>query len=212
MKKNIQRLQNDMVLQVHQFLPKEQAVKLHRQLSLLPVWRHWCLLSTPDRPYTRLKFERNRVFSEKQRLKVAKKAYHRKQFSFNFYRTVDQNLHIIKSFLQELSKFLVEHLNIDAIFVDCFAAKFANEQFIARHTDNVRGRYAFIFQLSKAWQVKNGGELMLYPKSHRFYAKRLIPQFNCLTLLKLSKNSWHEVKKVTTTGNKDRITITGWIK
>ena len=52
---------------------------------------------------------------------------------------------------------------------DTFFALFVKEQFISYHTDGSAGKYAFIYQLSKGWQPKFGGQLELYPKKIKFF-------------------------------------------
>lgn len=200
------------------FLSHERANEYRQQILHSSHFKAWKLLTTPHRSSTAIqnKFSFNR--NERQKHKLAINGLKRRQFSFSFYRSTNKHAyqHSRQFIHQEVAKQLVNDicpvLGLSGEIRDSFFARFEKGQFISYHTDGKAGQYAFIYQLSKGWQRKYGGQLVLYPNRSRFYRKLLEPEFNTLTLLKLNHPMPHSVKMLNNPKHKHRLTISGWLE
>ncbi len=205
-------------VQVKDFLPKQQANVLRQSILKANHFKMWRLLTTPYYPLTRVKDRLSSPRTIKARLQQADKAARAGQFAFSFYRSSNKHAkrhnvaHIHQSFVKFLNDALISDSDIHGKVNDSFVAKFQHNQFISYHTDGSAGKYAFIYQLSKGWQKKYGGQLVLYPPKGRFYKTVLEPEFNCLTLLKLSHPMPHSVTRLKNPPHKHRLTISGWLE
>ncbi|QOL24507.1 2OG-Fe(II) oxygenase [Thalassotalea sp. LPB0316] len=204
---------------IDNFLPEVSANALRNNILKQRHHRAWCLLTTPYRPLASIKDDINKPYIDKLRHKQAAVAYRRKQFSFSFYRSANKhqkshdNQKIMAPFLTQLKQRARAELGVSGELTDAFFASFVKGQFISYHTDGKAGQFAFIYQLSKGWQRKNGGQLVLYPKQgSRFYQKIIEPRFNTLVLLKLDHPMPHKVIPLNTKSYQHRITISGWLK
>jgi len=204
-------------LQIENFLGDEQALQLRKAIVKANHHRTWDIITTPYNPFVIGKDRINSNVIDKRRHKVAKKANNRGQFAFSFYRSNNKhkrfhrsdNIH--RDFSQQLLAKLSTNLEIEGKIVDSFFASFIRDQFIGYHSDGNIGKYAFIYQLSKGWQRKFGGQLVLYPKQNKFNKITLEPKFNCLTLLNLSFPMFHSVNLLKNPDHKHRVTISGWV-
>ena len=205
-------------VQLRHFLSREEANKLKKQILSAKRLKTWRLLTTPSQPLTNIKDNINSSIVDQIKHKQAVKAARNKQFAFSFFRTSNKHAKrhkiavIHQSFANYLKETLTSDLDINGQVNDSFIAKFKPNQFIGYHTDGSAGKYAFIYQLSKGWQKKYGGQLILYPPNGRFYRKVLEPEFNCLTLLKLSHPMPHSVARLQNPPHKHRLTISGWLE
>lgn len=77
------------------------------------------------------------------------------------------------------------------------------------HTDRTKGnRVALVYYLNDNWQESDGGILVLNSYSPKKQQIRLVPVFNRLVMLEVTKDSWHHVTKVKS--NKTRHNLIGW--
>jgi Rps23 Pro-64 3,4-dihydroxylase Tpa1-like proline 4-hydroxylase len=204
--------------QIENFLPRQQAEQLRKQIIKANHIKKWNLLTTPYRPLMNVKDRISTIVIDKQRHIQATKAFKRGKFSFSFYRS--SNKHAKQHGQAELHKAVgqkVLHLLQDKALIkgelqDSFFADYRKGQFISYHSDGGAGKYAFIYQLSTGWQQKYGGQLELYPKKIKFYKRVLTPRFNCLTILKLAHPMPHSVRLLNNPAHKHRITISGWVE
>ncbi|WP_286265792.1 2OG-Fe(II) oxygenase family protein [Thalassotalea atypica] len=214
----VEQLQEQGFAQFRQYLPSDTANHLRKQILTAAHFKTWRLLTTPYRPLTHIKDRISSSNVEKCRQQQAIKAERNKQFAFSFYRTSNKHAkrHGAGDIHLNLAKTLKEQvampLGLSGEIRDSFVAKFEREQFISYHTDGSAGQYAFIYQLSKGWQPKYGGQLVLYPTKSRFYRKVIQPEFNCLTLLKLNHPMPHSVRMLNNPKHKHRLTISGWLE
>lgn len=205
-------------VQVERFLDEAHANRLRRDILRVSEHRSWDIITAPYRPFVTHKDRVSSHILDSLRHKAARAADKRGQFAFSFFRSNNkhecfhQSSDIHGSFSKLLLQKLATTLDIDGVLVDSFFASFIRDQFIGYHSDGNIGKYAFIYQLSKGWQRKYGGQLVLYPKQTKFCKITLEPTFNCLTLLNLSFPMFHSVSQLNNPAHKHRITISGWIK
>lgn len=205
-------------VQLDNFLAQKTANELRHNIIKASHFKTWDLLTTPYRPLARIKDEICSNAIDKGRHKQAHRAFKRRQFSFSFYRSNNKHAaqHRSENIHQQLTQAVIakvaKPLSLEGTIRDTFFASFIKGQFINYHSDGPAGKYAFVYQLSKGWQAKYGGQLELYPKKIKFYKKILEPEFNSLTLLKLSHPMYHSVRMLNNPKHKHRITISGWLE
>lgn len=203
---------------IDNFLPYQQANQLRQAIIKQSHHRAWGLLTTPYRPNQRIRDNIDKNTIDKLRHKIAVEAHKRKQFAFSFYRSANKhesshhNRRITEAFTKPLVEKICPELSLEGELTDAFFASYIKDQFIGYHSDGSAGKYAFIYQLSKGWQKRLGGELVLYPKRQKFYKKFIQPTFNTLVLLRLDHPMYHSVTKLNTKPHQHRITISGWLK
>lgn len=211
------KLEQNGYVQIPNFLPYDKAKDTQRQLQCFKNGFAWDLMTSPYYPLSAIKDRISSNHIDKQRHRQAVKALKRKQFSFSFYRS--SNKHKSRHQQDRLNQIVVDALNssvcpeleVKGDIIDVFFAAFTKGQFLTYHSDGAAGKYAFVYQLSSGWQKKYGGELVLYPKKIKFYKKFLQPEFNTLTLLKLSHPMFHSVNMLNNPGICPRLTISGWL-
>jgi Rps23 Pro-64 3,4-dihydroxylase Tpa1-like proline 4-hydroxylase len=213
-----EHLESNGFVQIDNFLPLDEANNLRKQIVVGSHFKTWNILTTPYRPLANIKDQISTDVIDRCRHQQALKARKRKQFSFSFYRSSNkhQQQHkqadIHQRFGQKVAKLLAKSTQAKGQLVDTFFAAFRRDQFIAYHTDGSAGKYAFIYQLSKGWQPKFGGQLVLYPNQIKFFKKTIEPKFNSLMILKLAYPMPHSVNQLTNPEHKHRITISGWVE
>mgnify|MGYP001111184647 CR=1 FL=1 len=205
-------------VQLDNFLTDKVANRLLKSLKNNSHSNAWRLLSRPNQslPMINASFKNSGLFRQAQKLAIS--GHKRRQFAFSFWRSSNRYIEtnkmkpVIEIFKSEILRNVAAVIKDKPSLTDCFAAKLECNQFIDYHTDGPAGEYAFIYQLSKSWQPRYGGQLILYPSKSRFYRKLLVPKFNTLSILKLDHPMPHSVKMLKTPQHKQRYTISGWIK
>jgi len=205
-------------VQINNFLPEQEANQLRNSILTASHSKAWSLLTTPYHPLAGIKDTISSSIIDKARHKQALNAFKRRQFSFSFYRSSNQHAkqhgyaEIHKTLANKVNEVVSKPLGLSGELRDTFFASFVKGQFIDYHTDGSAGKYAFIYQLTKGWQAKFGGQLELYPKQIRFYKRVLQPKFNSLAILKLDHPMPHSVRMLNNPAHKHRITISGWLE
>lgn len=213
----LEKLEKFGYVRMNSFLLYEQACAIRKQILQANHYKMWDLLTTPKRPLAGVK-DRFSFAGNRQNQKQATLALLRHQFSFSFFRTNNKHAHqhgakeVEHFLLNQLKAQIIPELGLSGEIRDSFSAKFIKDQFISYHTDRNAGQYGFIYQLTKGWQPKYGGQLELYPRKNRFYKTILQPTFNSLTLLKLDHPMPHSVRMLNNPAHKHRLTISGWLE
>ena len=214
----VEKLNKSGFVQIENFLPNDEALKLRKKVIRDKHFKKWNLLTTPYGPLSNIKDRISTNTIDKSRHAQALRACKRRRFSFSFYRSSNKHAkqHGQSVLHQNIGNKVVSQLKtyglIEGRLQDSFFAAFKKGQFISYHTDGSAGKYAFIYQLSQGWQKKFGGQLELYPRKIKFFKKLLEPKFNSLAILKLSHPMPHSVKVLQNPAHKHRITISGWVE
>ncbi len=89
--------------------------------------------------------------------------------------------------------------------------RFSANDFLAPHTDDSNGKYAFVLNFTKDWRPTWGGNLTFYgPDGYILDTAPTV--FNSLTLFEVGSNdNYHGVSPVIPTLNKNRYAISGWV-
>ena len=168
-------------------------------------------------------FEKN--FAEKLRKEVLKQNFFLTENDlYKFFRTCDfknlnnenlnlkklENIFFSKKFLEFLKK--ITDKSISKKKITLHALKLLNTNYLLPHNDKVEKRkLAFVLNLTKNWEEKKGGELVLfscYKKSPKKIIKKIPPKFNTFTLFEVCEDSFHEILEVEK--NLKRVSISGW--
>lgn len=147
------------------------------------------------------------------RLNYAYEVRNQNGFSYYYKRT-----NVFHSYLniffspkfKQLLEYITGHQNLeiepDSTFVSCYESGHYNGQ----HTDGMNGRIAFVFHMSKDWNVWDGGLFMAMDWDWRTITKVVVPPFNTLTMFDVSNGMPHYVSEVVQGCDNKRISFTGW--
>jgi Rps23 Pro-64 3,4-dihydroxylase Tpa1-like proline 4-hydroxylase len=210
-----EQLEKNGYLKISNFFPDSLASSSRKKIVRTTSPHEWC---QRIKPYPALLSAntrgQNRVKSCYLRALKAKRA---KRFAFSFKRSryIEEPHSVLSNIAFNIRNKIIEKLSeqlpINGLTMGGFIASYTKGDFLTYHSDNIHGKYAFVYNLSKGWQPKFGGQLELYPKRHRFYKKVLIPEFNSLLLLKLDYPMYHQVNMLSSPSFKQRINVTGWL-
>ena len=95
-------------------------------------------------------------------------------------------------------------------FADAQATAFGPGHFLTTHDDAVEGKdrlAAFVFGLTEAWQADWGG-LLLFDQDSA--VEGFVPQFNALRIFSVPRS--HHVSLVAPWADRQRLSITGWLR
>ncbi len=98
--------------------------------------------------------------------------------------------------------------------IDAAGQQYADSDFLLPHDDRLEGRkIAYILNLSRNFSAKDGGQLDFFAVDRETgyptrVVKSVVPSFNTLTIFKVSKTSFHQVREVLS--RKTRLSIGGW--
>ena len=91
-----------------------------------------------------------------------------------------------------------------------FTSNYSKGCFLNTHTDDMNGRLAFVFHLTKDWRPDFGG-LFFAQNSNREVLRTITPAFNKFVCFKVGDNATpHQVTQVADNITKHRISLTGW--
>jgi Rps23 Pro-64 3,4-dihydroxylase Tpa1-like proline 4-hydroxylase len=123
-----------------------------------------------------------------------------------------RNLLMSEKFVKFLNNITDSNLNRSKVSVQ--SIKMENTHYMLCHNDlEVGQKITFVFHFSKDWTGEDGGSLNLFSNTNRKptkVTKKIVPDFNQLSIFKIDHISYHEVEEVIS--NKSRITIGGWYK
>lgn len=134
---------------------------------------------------------------------------------FSYYYKRTHNLHsyldiFFSDKFKKLLEFITGYENLglapNNTFVSCYEPGHYNGQ----HTDGMNGRIAFVYHMSKDWNVWDGGLFMGMEWDWRTVTKVVVPPFNTLTMFDVSDGMPHYVSEVVQNCDNKRISFTGW--
>jgi SM-20-related protein len=118
---------------------------------------------------------------------------------------------ISPNFIQFLNAITGNTLNITAPFT-IFTSKYSQGCFLNTHSDDMNGRLAFVYHLTKDWRPDFGGLFTAQDKD-RNILKTVVPSFNKFVCFKVGDYvAPHSVTQVAHNVQKHRISLTGWYK
>lgn len=96
--------------------------------------------------------------------------------------------------------------------LDAQATRYRAGHFLKKHNDENaqhQRQAAYVLSFTKDWQKSDGGLLQFFDQDGQ-ETQALVPQFNTLSIFAVPK--WHEVTKVAENCEKERLSITGWLR
>ena len=96
--------------------------------------------------------------------------------------------------------------------LDAQATRYRAGHFLKKHNDenaDHQRQAAYVLGFSKDWLESDGGLLQFFDDDGK-PTQAFVPEFNTLTLFAVPK--WHEVTKVAERCDKQRLSITGWLR
>lgn len=114
-------------------------------------------------------------------------------------------------FVEFLNKITGNSLNITAPFT-IFTSKYSQGCFLNTHSDDMNGKLAFVYHLTKDWRPDFGGLFTAQDKG-RNVLKTIVPSFNKFVCFRVGDYiTPHSVTQVSHNVSKHRISLTGWYK
>ncbi len=114
-------------------------------------------------------------------------------------------------FIQFLNAITGNTLNITAPFT-IFTSKYSQGCFLNTHSDDMNGKLAFVYHLTKDWRPDYGG-LFTAQDAQRNVLKTIVPGFNKFVCFRVGDYvTPHSVTQVSHNVQKHRMSLTGWYK
>ena len=160
----------------------------------------------------------NNYYIEKAR-NAACHALDYNRFSYSFFRTTNDHHAACACRYCEVANFIKSMLFIDflnqvtgldlTVVNECFANRYSGGSWLATHSDDVNGRLAFVYHLTKNWNISWGG---LYVASNPDGTlSAMPPSFNRLAIFTVGNNQTpHCVTPILPGISHSRYSITGW--
>lgn len=115
------------------------------------------------------------------------------------------------SFITLLNEITGNSLNITAPFT-IFTSKYSQGCFLNTHSDDMNGKLAFVYHLTKDWRPDYGG-LFTAQDKERNVLKTIVPGFNKFVCFRVGDYvTPHSVTQVAHNVYKSRMSLTGWYK
>lgn len=209
---------------IEDFLDEKYAEELYNFLNYeMPLdWWYSVSLSDKDQDFmTTRNLVENKYRIIQERL-MAERTFNKGDFSYHFYRTLNDHIEECTCRECEFRKWVVGEEFLKALnkmtgmkftrYATLFASKYSEGCFLSPHTDESNGDIGFVLQLTKDWLPQWGGLLTFLNDDCDKITDVKIPKFNALTLFKLpdQKGKWHYVSHVNQGVKRSRIAITGW--
>lgn len=154
----------------------------------------------------------------------AHKANGEGRFAYFFYRSFEdhprdcicQECQLTKffrspDFINFLNAITGNTLNITAPY-SIFTSKYSQGCFLNTHSDDMNGKLAFVYHLTKDWRPDYGGLFTAQDKD-RNILKTVVPGFNKFVCFKVGDSvAPHSVTQVSHNVQKHRMALTGWYK
>jgi Rps23 Pro-64 3,4-dihydroxylase Tpa1-like proline 4-hydroxylase len=155
---------------------------------------------------------------------IAHKGLSEGKFSYFFWRSFDDHVSdcicqecqlsrffSTPNFIQFLNAITGNTLNITNPFT-IFTSKYSQGCFLNTHSDDMNGRLAFVYHLTKDWRPDFGGLFTAQDKD-RNILKTVVPSFNKFVCFKVGDYvAPHSVTQVAHNVQKHRISLSGWYK
>jgi len=114
-------------------------------------------------------------------------------------------------FINFLNAITGQSLNITAPFT-IFTSKYSQGCFLNTHSDDMNGKLAFVYHLTKDWRPDYGG-LFTAQDAQRNILKTIVPGFNKFVCFRVGDYvTPHSVTQVSHNVPKHRMSLTGWYK
>lgn len=204
---------------IENFLDPQFAEQAYKVITKLPpnTWFN-CL------GFGNTKVEKRIIQSNKKKqemgISLAKKAYNRDNFSYNFHRNMgfrkNETTMVERVFRGIFSSSYFFNLinRITGLGItnnnQLFLSKYRIGHYLAPHSDINNGKIAYVLGMTKNWKPQYGGILHFLDEKRENILESFVPKFNTLVMFEIPQNGIpHFVSHVNISG-KNRYTVTGW--
>lgn len=212
---------------IDNYLKDKAANKLNNYFTneMPPDW--WSVATFPSKNSDKVSYFRN-VPEENINIQNARQhsieAFGKNQFSYSFYRTLDDHFKECECIECQVREFLDSNESLDFISKatelnikgsnEVFTACYLPGDFLSPHQDSPNGKIGFVLQLTKNWRPEYGGLLHFLNDDGDVVENVEVPKFNSLTLFLLpeDKGKLHYVSNVNPGAPGLRLSLTGWFK
>ena len=143
------------------------------------------------------------------------------RFSYSFYRTNGDHHELCSCLYCEAARFIKSQPFLDFLnsitglelttVNECFANRYSGGSWLSTHSDDVNGRLAFVYHLTKNWNSSWGGLYVAHNPDGSMSV--LPPTFNRLAIFGVGVNQTpHAVTPILPGVSQSRYAITGWIR
>lgn len=212
---------SDNVITIPDLLDKEHASKLETHIRNLPS-QEW---GVSIHPYRSDILTFNNIPMNSGAIKEGKQKAHESMknggFSYFFYRHDGHKTDCTCLLCSTIALFKTEPFfkMIKAITdedvsstISVFSSIYRAGCFLSTHTDTGRGKLAFVFNITKDWNVENGGLFQLLKWDYQSVTKTVVPTFNTLTVFRVVGNGIpHRVTCVVDETTNERVAVSGWL-
>lgn len=208
------------IITIPNFLTPESAEELYQHVNTRDEW-HISIHPYQHGIYTFNQTPDNEEFIQRG-IMSANQARERGEFSYVFYRsdlhndsctcTLCNAIRFIqsKTVIDKINEITGENVtSAISIFASCYKKNF----FLNAHTDNGRGKIAFVLNLTKDWDPNWGGSLNFYEWDFRTVKKTINPAFNSLSIFNVEGNGVpHAVTHIPSHVEGRRLALAGWFQ
>jgi hypothetical protein len=209
---------------IDNFLKEEFAEQLYKYYTVDMNKEFWCATYMPSFRFQGdwewwQNIPSNRFYIEQAYQQVCN-ARDNGEFSYFFYKTMPIVMEKAKSVVYdetmtffngvEMVNFINGLTELDIKTGDkTFISRYAENCFLSKHTDDINGKLAFVYHLTKDWNPDWGGLYMNLNDSKN--PKCICPSFNKLVIFEVADGVCpHSVTQVVSNSNKERISVSGW--
>ena len=209
---------------VKNFLSKDYAEEFYDFLiNLDPTWWYHSSIVNNDRVDIRNLADITTQQKIKSRREDALKSFSEaKNFSYSFYRTVNNHYETCECFLCKFTEKIIKN-KVFLSFIEkvtgesnlkletFFFTEYKSGDFLYPHTDSPNGKVAIVLHMTKNWKPWFGGNLCMLDKTHSKVRETLVPQFNSMTVMKIvEKINPHFVEYIPQNVKEHRFAMVCW--
>nr|QBK86392.1 MAG: 2OG-Fe(II) oxygenase superfamily protein [Marseillevirus LCMAC102] len=219
----LETFKKDKVVVVPNFLNEEWANKLFWFLdNMNENWWHKATFGDGKKKYTR-EFQNEITTCQIQKLRLnSMESFKQKKFSYTFSRTINDHIKncvcVECKFKQDIIRnpkiirWLADITGHDiTVPTESFCSKYTSRDFLSIHTDEPKGKIAFVLNMTKDWNPVFGGNLHILAPGNVDVEKVLVPKFNNISIFDISDGGKpHFVSHVVEGVQQKRISYTGW--
>lgn len=215
------RFQKDGWVAIPNFLNNGKADQIYNYLNSSDMKWYYSIKTESDGHLDLLDIPDNQLEIEYHKTLANKNFYHSNHLTYHFCKTLPKhmvgcnclecnyNKFFRSSYLRtKLSKVVNKEIHTGG---ELFSSYYRSGDFLGKHTDKDNGQYAFVYQLSKNWDVKWGGNLHLLKDDWQEVDKLIVPKFNQMILFSVENSTYpHFVSHIIPNITEKRLSIAGW--
>jgi len=215
------RFQKDGWVAIQNFLNNEKAELIYNYLNSNDMKWYYSIKTEQDGHLDILDTVENQVDIEYNKTLANKHFCDSKYLTYHFCKTISKHItgcHCLECNYNKFFKSTYLKSKISKVVNkeihntgEIFSSYYRSGDFLGKHSDKDNGQYAFVYQLSKNWDVTWGGNLHLLKDDWQEVDKLIVPKFNQMIIFSV-ENSIHPhfVSHISPNVPEKRLSIAGW--